>query len=91
MTNMEWHMPNDNGSFPGYMALLGVDLATRSLATQQSFAPPPPAYRQDTLLQHCAAASLAGGIIAASGIAHDTDAALAVFRDVLARMYPAQG
>ncbi len=41
-------------------------------------------------MQHCAAASLAGGIIAASGTPHDTEAALAVFRDVLAGLYPAQ-
>ncbi len=56
----------------------------------RNFVPPPPAYRPEALMQHCAAASLAGGIIAASGKAYDTEAALAVFRDVLARMYPAK-
>lgn len=45
------------------------------------------AVRRDPLMQHCAAASLAGAIIVASGKPHDTEAALAVFRDVLARLY----
>ena len=48
------------------------------------------AVRHDPLMQHCAAASLAGAIIVASGKPHDTEAALAVFRDVLARLYPSQ-
>ena len=73
-------------------ALTGrVNSPTVSLAPRTpSFAPPPPAYGRDTLLQHRTAASLAGEIIAASGAPHDTVAALAVFRDVLARMYPAR-
>jgi len=53
-----------------------------------SFAPPPPEYRQGTLLQHTAAASSAGRMIAASGKPHDAEAAVAVFREVLAQMHP---
>ncbi len=41
-------------------------------------------------MQHCAAASLAGGIIAASGKAHTVDEAYVVFRAVVAKMYPAK-
>ena len=82
---MEGHMPYNNNSSSEYRHLLGVELAARMFKERQSFALPPSVYGQDALMQHCVAASLAGGIIAASGTPHDTEAAVPVFRVVLAR------
>ena len=80
------------GAAQGLAIRENLAMALRHMLPEQrmSFAPPPPSYRQDTLLQHVAAASLAVGMIAASGKTHDAEAAAAVFRDVLAQMYPAR-
>lgn len=89
-------MPNDDDMFPEVEfpppdpIALAAQNAARRFERQVSAVPPAGLRLQDTLMRHCAAASLAGGIIAASGVPHDTEAALAVFRDVLARLYPAR-
>lgn len=48
----------------------------------------PPVAAQKGSLEQVAAASLAGGIIAASGRPHTIDEAEAVFRAVMDRLYP---
>ena len=74
---------------PSEIAQLGMFLAGRGTGRepQLSVAPPPrPAPMPATAAREIVAASLASGMIAASGRAHTVDEALAVFGEVMERL-----